>query len=438
MSEPLHDHMPPQNQQAERAVLGSMLRDNRCIDEVAISLKTEDFYADAHQRLYPLMLSLHEKGAAVDLVVLTDLLKQKGMIEDVGGYGVLGDLLDAAPSAANVAHYARIVKDRSRVRNLIHAATDILSSAYNQTMPADDLLEEAERKILALADVGSAGLAKLIGQAVDSFLDGVGQVQADGVLPGVSTGISDLDTLTGGLQGGSLMIVAARPSIGKTALATAIARDAAMANHNVFFSSLEQSAEEIAGRLVASTSGIDGQSLRHAALCQHDFERLAGARQILFPLPLWVDDGSRQSMLRISSNARRIHRRHGLSLVVVDYLQLVTPEDRRSPRQEQVAGISRRLKELAKELSVPVIALAQLNRESESRQGGRPKLSDLRESDSIAADADLVLLLHKPASNPDVLEMILAKNRNGPVGEFEVEFDRKRMAFRDRISTPFA
>ncbi len=439
------DRLPPQNQEAERSVLGSLLRDNRAIEEVALMLRAEDFYADAHQRIYPIMLALHEKGGAVDLVILAEAVKRQGFLDDVGGYGYLAQIFDAAPTAANVAYYARIVRDKAKVRNLIHAATEILSSAYNQSRSADDLLETAERSILALADMGSAGLAVPIGPAVDEFLDGVGRIQAnpDGSLPGLATGISDLDALTGGLQGGSLMVVGARPSVGKTAIATAVARTVAMENLNVLFCSLEQPRKQIAGRIVAATAGVDGHKLRHGALTMEDCERLTEARQILFPMPLWVDDGSRQSMLRISSNARRIHRKHGLSLVIVDYLQLVAPEDSRSPRQEQVAGISRRLKELAKELDVPVIALAQLNRESEARQGGRPKLSDLRESDAIAQDADMVLLLHRAADGDRapggtrVLELIMAKNREGPIGEFEVFFDTKRMVFRDADQNPF-
>ncbi len=431
------DMLPPQDQTAERAVLGSLLRDNAVIEDVACTLDAGDFYSDAHQRIYTAILSLRQghsgsSACPVDAVLLADRLKEQGSIEDVGGYGYLAQVYDAAPTAANVQHYARIVRDKSRLRSLILAAREMLASAYSPTMPADDVLQAAEKAVFALGQRGANREARPIGPVMAEVVESLAlRQQRPQEIMGVPTGIDALDALTAGLQPGEFTVIAARPSVGKTAVAAAVAKYVAHLGRTVLFCSLEQSKEEVATRLLVADSGVSGQIVRHAACTLDEITRLADSATRMQELPVLLDDAPAQSILRIVSAARRFKRSHALALVIVDYLQLIEPEDRQIPRHEQVAGISRRLKFLARELKIPVVALAQLNRDSENRVGQKPRLSDLRESGGIEADADMVVLLHRPGDSLDRLEMNVAKQRNGPVGEFTVWFDRAHMRFRE-------
>jgi replicative DNA helicase len=296
-----------------------------------------------------------------------------------------------------------------------------------------EVLREAERAVFALAEVGAAGQVVWLADAVEDTVNYINDRATDGGvgMAGLPTGLPPLDDLTGGLPAGELVVVAARPSIGKTSVALTFAGHSAREGRTVLFTSLEMSRRALATRMLCSESGVDGQLVRTGRLGNEDVERLSEVRTRLLHLPLAVDDCPEQSVLRIAANARRLKRQGKLDLVVVDYLQLVAPGGRQEPRHEQVAEISRRLKALAKELEVPVLALSQLNRECESRPDGRPKLADLRESGQIEADADQVLLLHRPKGHEDQLEVIVAKNRNGPTGEVGVKFDRSLMRFDD-------
>jgi replicative DNA helicase len=431
------ERLPPQSREAERCVLGSMLRDNAVIGDVVQIVRAENFYTDAHQKIFQAIISLYDRGHPVDLVVLAELLKEQKHIEDVGGYSYLGELWDAAPTAANAEYYARIVRDKALVRNLIHAGTEILRDAYDQAMPADELLATAERKVLDIAELGITGQTTTLRDALQEAYDRI-DVRMQGEqrsVTGLGTGYLDLDNITAGLQNSELIIVAARPSVGKTAFGLNLARHIAVEEKQpVFFVSLEQSRIELAERLLCCQGRVDGHRLRTNRISGDDMQRLIDAGGELRQGKLFIDDTPGQGMLRIAANARRLKLRHGIKIVFVDYLQLVDPDNRRDNRQEQVAQISRRLKFLARELEVPVVALAQLNRGLEDRQSHEPRLADLRESGSIEADADTVMLLHRPelyepGQHDGILEIIIGKQRNGPTGKVTLTFLKQFMRF---------
>jgi len=440
------ERLPPQSREAERSVLGSLLRDNRVIGDIIQILRPESFYADAHQKIYQAIISLYDKGHPVDLVVLAETLLQRSQLEDIGGPAYLGSLWDAAPTAANAEYYAQIVRDRSVIRNLIGASTEILRDAYDQSQPADDMLEAAERKILEVAQIGMTGQTYTLEQALQEAYDRIDtRTQGDNLsISGVPTGYRDLDEITAGLQNSEMIIVAARPSVGKTSFALNLTRNIAVdENHPVFFVSLEQSRIELAERLLCCQARVDSHKLRRGTLNQDDMEKLIAGGGILRNARIFIDDTPGQGMLRIAANARRLHLRDKIKLVVIDYLQLIEPDNRRDPRQEQVAQISRRIKFLARELKIPVIALAQVNRSSEDRQDHRPRLADLRESGSLEQDADVVMLLHRPdryepGQQEGLVEVIIGKQRNGPTGDVNLSYVKQYMRFEPyTVVTPF-
>jgi replicative DNA helicase len=444
--EPALERLPPQSRDAERCVLGSMLRENSVIGDVIQIIRPDSFYADAHQKIYQGILSLYDRGQGVDLVLLAEYLKEQQHIEDVGGYGYLAELWDAAPTAANAEHYARIVRDKALVRNLIHASTEILRDSYDQVMPAEEQLEAAERKILDIAEMGVEGQTITLQDALREAYDRIDtRSQRDHLSPsGVPTGYLDLDNLTAGFQNSELVIVAARPSVGKTAFALNLARHVAVEEKlPLFFVSLEQSRVELAERLMCCQARVNSHNLRKGHLSSDDMQKLIEAGDQLRQARLFIDDSPGQGMLRIAANARRLKLRQKIKCVFIDYLQLIEPDNRRDSRQEQVANISRRLKFMAKELQIPVIALAQVNRSSEDRQDHRPRLADLRESGSIEQDADTVMLLHRPelyepGQHEGIIEILVAKQRNGPTGEIQLTFLKQFMRFENfAAQSPF-
>ncbi len=441
------ERLPPQSREAERCVLGSMLRDNGVIGDVLQIVREENLYVDAHQKIFKGIISLYDRGHPVDLVVLAEWLKEQKHIEDVGGYGYLGELWDAAPTAANAEYYAQIVRDKAIVRHLIHASSEVLRDAYDQAMPAEELLDSAERKILDIAQMGIIGQTFTLEQALAEAYDRIDtRHQRDQwSISGLPTGFVDLDDKTAGLQNSEFVIVAARPSVGKTSMALNIARHIAVEdNRPAFFVSLEQSRIELAERLLCCQARVDSHKLRKGHLSSDDMQKLIEAGGILRNAKLFIDDTPGQGMLRIAANARRLKLRHGIKAVFIDYLQLIEPDNRRDNRQEQVAVISRRLKHLARELQIPVVALAQLNRSPEDRQGGKPRLADLRESGSIEQDADTVILLHRPemyepGQHEGTVEVIVAKQRNGPTGEITLTYLKQFMRFENfAVEIPFS
>jgi replicative DNA helicase len=423
-----------------------MLRDNGVIGDVLQIVREENFYLDAHQKIFKGIIVLYDRGHPVDLVMLAELLREQKHIEDVGGYSYLGELWDAAPTAANAEYYARIVRDKAIVRHLIHASTEILRDSYDQAMPADELLEAAERKVLDIAQMGITGQTYTLEEALREAYDRIDKrhTQDQWSISGLPTGFVDLDEKTAGLQNSELIIIAARPSVGKTAYALNIARHIAVEdNRPVFFVSLEQSRIELAERLLCCQARVDSHKLRRGHLSSSDMDKLIEAGGILKSAKLFIDDTPGQGMLRIAANARRLKLRHGIKAVFVDYLQLIEPDNRRDSRQEQVAGLSRRLKHLARELQIPVVALAQVNRSSEDRQEHKPRLADLRESGAIEQDADTVMLLHRPemyepGQHEGTVEVMIAKQRNGPTGEITLTFLKQFMRFENfAVESPF-
>jgi replicative DNA helicase len=429
------DRLPPHSREAERSVLGSMLRDNRVIDDVLLLVRADNFYADAHQRIFQAIHALQDRQTPADLVTLAEELRQRGDLDDVGGYGYLAELWDAAPTAANATHYARIVRERALVRGVIHAGTEILRDAYDNVQPAEELVESAERRILEVAERGITSQTYTLEDAIREAYTRIDDRASGDHRSGVPTGFTDLDELTAGFHPNELIIVAARPSVGKTAFALGLIRNMVVDQNVVaFFVSLEQSRAELAERLLCAQARVDSHRLRKGALSGDDITKLMEAGGALMKAKLFIDDSPAQGMARIAANARRLKARNHLGIVVIDYLQLIEPENRRDPRQEQVAQTSRRLKFLAKELQVPVVALAQVNRASEDRQDHRPRLADLRESGSIEQDADTVMLLHRPdrfepGQHEGIIEVIIGKQRNGPVGEVTLAYIKQHMRF---------
>lgn len=448
MAEQNADHLlatrvPPHSLEAERCVLGSMLRDSRVIPEVQLVLRpehtNENFYGDAHRRIYQAINKLHVKTQSVDLVVLSNELHSTGEIKDVGGYQYLAQIYDETPTAANAKYYAQIVRDKAIIRYLIYTGTDIARDAADQVAPATELLEGAERKIMGIAEWGVAGETITLGEAIHEAYDRMearSKREGMGDVSGLPSGYVDLDNITAGLQDSELIIVAARPSVGKTAITLNFMRNIAVDyDFPVFFASLEQSRIELAERLLCCEAKVDSQKLRKGILSTDEQRLISDAGARLSQAKIFIDDSPGQNMIRIAANARRLWLKHQIKLVVIDYLQLVEPDNRRDSRQEQVAAISRRLKFLAKELKIPVIACAQLNRGVENRTEAEPRLADLRESGSIEQDADTVMLLHRPKDPQTgldaegILEVIIAKQRNGPTGKITLAHIKQHMRF---------
>lgn len=433
------ERLPPQSREAERCVLGSMLRDNAVIGDVVQIIGLDNFYVDAHQKIFEGIHKIYDAAQPVDLVVLAEWLTSQKYLEDIGGPAYLAELWDAAPTAANADYYAKIVRDKAIIRNLINTSNEVLKDAFDNVSSAEDMLETAERKILDIAQQGIIGNTISLIEAMKEAYDRIdARANKEYTHTGVLTGYTDLDELTAGLHANELILLAARPSIGKTALALNVIRNVilgkAMEPVKVFFVSLEQSRIEIAERLLIAHARVDSHKLRKGNLSQEDMDRMIHAGDMLRSATLFIDDTPQQSMLRIAANARRLKKRHDIGLVVIDYLQLIDPENKKDSRQEQVAQISRRLKFLARELKIPVMALAQVNRSSEDRQEHKPRLSDLRESGSLEQDADTVMMLHRPGkyeggTEDNIIEIIVAKQRNGPTGEINLTFLKDCMLF---------
>jgi replicative DNA helicase len=426
----------PQNLDAERSILGAILLDNHALNAAIENLKPEDFFLEQHRRVFNQMIALGEAQQAIDLVTLTESLHRVGELESSGGAPYLAALADGMPRVSNIEHYARIVREKALLRNLIHATHNIQQRALEGEDGADTILDNAESSIFALAeDRVKAGLIPIKDIVRDNF-ERLEKIFREGKsITGVSTGYAELDKLLSGLQNSELLILAARPSQGKTALALNLAENIAIrAGSPVAFFSLEMSKESLLQRLVASVAQIDAHKFRTGHLSREDWRKMTEALGQISSAPLWIDDAGSTSVLEIGAKARRLKRDKGLSLLVVDYLQLITGRGRFSNRQEEVSSISRGLKGLAKELQIPVLVLSQLTRAPEREERG-PQLSDLRESGAIEQDADVVMFIYRPHwakmdSSPeerDQAEIQVAKQRNGPT-------DKVRFVFRSRLT----
>ncbi len=438
----LPDRVPPQNIEAEQAVLGAMLIKKEAIIAVQEILLPDDFYREAHRIVYEAMLELSGNDEAVDLVTLTEQLRKSEKLEKIGGLPFITQLANAVPTAANVTYHAKIVKEKAELRNLINAATEIAGAAYEDTDNVENIMDEAEKKILAVANRQNGGAFESMKSIVMRTFERINVLyESKGGLTGISSGFKDLDTLTAGLQKSDLILVAARPSMGKTAFTLNIASYVGLHGHSVAFFSLEMSKEQLMQRMLCSEGGIDASRLRTGQLDEGEWNHLVETADKLSRAPIYIDDTAGITVMELRSKARRLKAEHGLDLIIIDYLQLMQgrPSKNSDNRQQEISEISRSLKALARELDVPVIALSQLSRSVESRQVKKPMLSDLRESGSLEQDADIVMFLYredyydKDTENKNITEIIVAKHRNGPVDSISLFFQKEFTKFRDLL-----
>jgi replicative DNA helicase len=441
--------LPPQNIEAEKGVLGSLLLDSDMCDEVATIVRAEDFYADANQKLFRHLMAMHDEGKRIDAVLLKERLKREGDFEAIGGTAYLADVAQSVPYAANATYYAKLVRDKATLRALIHAGNEILRNAHDETGDPSELVSEAEQRVFAVHDQRTSdqvtNIHDLMIEAfarIDARLEGT-----EGV--GIFSGFKDLDNLTGGLHDSELVILAARPSMGKTALATNIAEYVTTKSQvPTLFVSLEMARLELAQRMLCSQGKINANKFRSGFLSGDDRKKLVQASAKLSKAPLFVDDTPSRTVTEMAACARRLKRKEKLGLLVIDYLQLIQPDDSRDPRQEQVAKMARRLKGLARELKIPVLCLAQLNRQVElGRETHRPRLSHLRESGAIEQDADVVMFIHREevyhtreeATDRGLVglaDLIVAKQRNGPTGDVKLAWLDKYTRFENYSERP--
>jgi replicative DNA helicase len=437
------DRQPPCNLEAERGVLGSILLLPVVCDEVSLILRPEDFYDDANRVLFTAVRTMHDENQRIDTVLLTDRLKKSGDYEKIGGAAYLAEILQSVPTAANAAYYAQIVRNKSTLRSLIHSSTEILRDAYDDALEPQEMVGQAEQRIFAILDSRAAGQVATIHDILQETMSRLDRRITHGhSTAGIETGFTDFDHLTGGLNNSELTILAGRPSMGKTAFALNIAEYVTMRlGVATLFVSLEMSSMELADRMVCTLAQVNGQRLRNATISNAERAKLVEKMAELSQAPLFVDDTPSRTVTEIAAAARRLKRRSDLGLVVVDYLQLIEPDYPKDPRQEQVARIARRLKGLSRELNVPVLCLAQLNRQAEAARENRPRLSHLRESGAIEQDADVVVFVHREeyfaASDEErekvagQAELIVAKQRNGPTDSVKLHWFKDFTQFRN-------
>jgi replicative DNA helicase len=446
--DPYRDRRPPYSDDAEQAVLGAMLMDADAIARAIEFVDDTMFYAERHRRIFRSMVAISEHGAIVDPLTLVDELSRRGDLDGSGGKEYIALLVDAVPTSANVEYHAKIVREKALLRRLIEVSTTIVAEAFEGRTTAAELLDEAEAKIFQVSQAQGVGGFTRIKELLWPTMERIEALQRGGTsITGVASGFNDLDELTSGFQPSDLIIVAARPSMGKTSFVLNIAQHAAIEDKTpIAFFSLEMSKESLVQRMLTSEARIDAQRLRKGMLRDDDFPRLARAAGILSAAPIYIDDAAGISLLEMRSKARRLKADSGLGMIIVDYLQLIQGTPNSENRQQEISQISRSLKALAKELGVPVMALSQLSRAPEQRTGEnkRPQLSDLRESGAIEQDADLVMAIYRPEvyaeRNPDGTykdgesvegraEIIVLKQRNGPIGTVNLYFHKQYTRF---------
>mgnify|MGYP003309336662 CR=1 FL=1 len=430
----------PQNIEAEQAVLGAVLIKKEAMAEVQELLRAEDFYREIHKQVFAVMNDLFSEGEAIDIVTVTEELRKRDLLEKVGGISFVTMLSNSVATAANVMYHARIVKEKAELRRLIDAATQIAGKAYEDSDDVENIMDDAEKKILAVAASQSGGVFTPIREILLNTIERVETLyESKGGLTGLSTGFKDLDAVTSGLQASDLVLVAARPSMGKTAFTLNIAAHAALHGKSVAFFSLEMSKEQLVQRMLCSEGQIDSQRLRTGQLEDEEWGKLIATADRLTKASIYIDDTPGITVMDLRSKARRLKAEHGLDLVLIDYLQLMQGRAGKNGdnRQQEISEISRSLKALARELNVPVVALSQLSRGVESRQVKKPMLSDLRESGSLEQDADIVMFLYredyydKDTANQNITDILIAKHRNGPVGEIQLFFQKEYTKFRN-------
>ena len=445
------DRLPPHSPEAEQGMLGCvLLSPNDCMGQCIEKFKgdLEVLYDLRHQTILGVLIEMYDKREAIDLITVQQRLKDKRLLEEIGGIAYLAALPDAVPSAANLSYYLDIVQEKYLLRKMIHTCTDVVARVYDHEGEVDMLMDEVERDILRISESRvqsqTTTIKDLVKRAINTIED---FHQRQGVLTGVGTGFADLDKMTSGLHGGEMIVIAARPSMGKTSLAMNIAEHVAIELRlpvGVF--SLEMTSESLVLRMLCSRSRVNLRNVREGFLAERDFPKLTGSAGKLASAPLFIDDSSGLSILQLRAKARRMAQQYGIKLFVVDYLQLLHSTARRAEnRQQEIADISSGIKSLAKELNVPIVILSQLNREIEREKGRPPRLSDLRESGAIEQDADVVGLLYRPKSGSEddeggggaeedavPLNLLLAKQRNGPTGDVELTFLKSYTRFESK------
>jgi len=438
--------VPPQSVEAEQSVLGGLMLDGQAFDRIADKITPDDFYRKEHRLIFTAIAALVEAGSPADVVTVSEWLEKNNELQNTGGLAYLASIANNTPSAANIGAYANIVRERAILRNLIHTATRIAGSAYSpEGRSAADILDFAERSIFDISEQGAhrrggfAPLKTLLTRAVDR-IDAL--FRSDSATTGVPTGFKDLDDMTSGLQAGDLVIVAGRPSMGKTSLAMNIAESAALGSKlPVAIFSMEMPGEQLAMRMMSSLGRINAHKVRTGKLEDDDWPRLTHAIGLLAEAPMFIDDTPALTPLELRTRARRLKREHGLGLIVVDYLQLMEAPESGENRATEISSITRSLKGLAKELSVPVIALSQLNRSLEQRPNKRPVMSDLRESGAIEQDADVIFFIYRDevynedSQDKGTAEIIIGKQRNGPTGKVKLTFLGEYTRFENYINT---
>lgn len=425
----------PQNLDAERSVLGALLLHPDAVVDVTF-LKADDFYLPKHETIFTSIISAYNNRHATDPIVVGEELSREGHLEEVGGHEQLMDLMEGVITAAGIVYHAEIVREKAIARKLLETCLDVARKAYDNESEAKELLDEAERQIFEISGMDKSGDAVSIADVLQSTFERIDRLrEREGRLTGLATDYYDFDDMTGGLQPGELIIIAARPSMGKTTFALNLTERVSVHGAGIAFFSLEMSNQQVIQNMLCNRSQIDGSAMRKGRITDQQYKRLQEEAAKLYETPIFVDDTPGISITQLRAKARRLKQKHNISMVCVDYLQLMTGGGRFESRQQEISAISRGLKSIARELSVPVIALSQLNRDVENRDDHRPRMSDLRESGAIEQDADVILLLHRDdyfnptEENAGLAQVIIAKQRNGPVGEVVLRFFREYMRF---------
>jgi replicative DNA helicase len=436
--------MPPQNIEAEQSVLGGILIENQALHKIMEILTPDDFYREAHQKIFNSLLDLSEKDEPADLITVTNELRKKDHLDSIGGASYVTSLIDSIPTAANIEYYARIVKEKAILRKLIDTATNIVTQGYEDREDVEGLLDEAEQAIFQIADSRVRPSFYPIREILKSSFKTLEKLyERKEMITGIPSGFKDLDEMTAGFQPSDLIIVAGRPSMGKTAICLNVAQYAAVEKKvPVAIFSLEMSKEQLVLRMLCSEAEVEGTRIRTGFLAESDWPKLTMAAGNLSDAPIFIDDTPALSILELRAKARRLKGEHGLGMLIVDYLQLMRGRTTIENRQQEISEISRSLKALAKELTLPVIAVSQLSRRSEAREDKRPQMSDLRESGAIEQDADLILFIYRDEvynrtdENRGVAELIIGKQRNGPTGKVVLTFLDKFTAFKGHYRGP--
>jgi len=441
----LLEGLPPHALEAEASLLGSILIDPTVLNDVHLIIQgSDDFFKKANGLIFELMVELYNQCSTVDLVQLQQLITDRDLLDSVGGVDYLLDVAHAVPSAASASHYARLIKDKSVVRQLIAAAGEILHDAYNKPEDPQEILNDAERRIFRIAQQSEQRHAETLDELLN---DAIRQLEENEgrLITGIATGYTELDEITSGFQNGEMIVIAARPSMGKTALALNIAESMVMRDIPVAMFSLEMSRQQLTQRLLSSRASVSSHKIRRNMLSDNDMDAIIKAADDLMNKPFYIDDTPGLSIVQLRAKARRLKQKHDIRAIFIDYLQLMTSGRRAESRQQEVSDMSRNVKALARELNIPVICLSQLNRAAEQREGHRPRMSDLRESGSIEQDADVVAMLHRESyyhmndktwmeANEDKLslaELIIAKQRNGPTATVNLSWDSTCTRFYD-------